>query len=70
MKKLSLAWALMLFNICAAFAQDNNNTVEMATGLRSSGKIWVVVCVILTIVIGMYIFLFTIDRRIKKLEDK
>ncbi|GAA4515821.1 MULTISPECIES: CcmD family protein [Sphingobacterium] len=69
MKKLSLAWALMLFNICAAFAQDNN-TVEMATGLRSSGKIWVVVCVILTIVIGMYIFLFTIDRRIKKLEDK
>lgn len=69
MKKISLALALMLLNICSIFAQSSD-TVEMATGLRSSGKIWVVVCVILTIVIGMYIFLFTIDRRVKKLENK
>lgn len=67
MKKFNLTLAFMLFTICT-FAQDN--TVEMATGLRSSGKIWVVVGVILTIVIGMYIYLFTIDRRVKKLEDK
>lgn len=67
MKKISLLLALMLFTICT-FAQDN--TVEMATVLRSSGKIWVVVGVILTILIGMYVLLFTIDRRIKKLEEK
>ncbi|MBD1428305.1 MULTISPECIES: CcmD family protein [Sphingobacterium] len=67
MKKISLALAFVLFSICT-FAQDN--TVEMATGLRSSGKIWVVVGVILTIVIGMYIYLFTIDKKVKKLEDK
>jgi protein-S-isoprenylcysteine O-methyltransferase Ste14 len=67
MKKISLVLALMLFTICTTFAQSD---VEMATGLRSSGKIWVVVGVILTIVIGMYVFLFTIDRKVKKLEDK
>ncbi|MGN0004090.1 MAG: CcmD family protein [Sphingobacterium composti] len=67
MKKISLLLAFMLFSICSTFAQ---NDVEMATGLRSSGKIWVVVGVILTIVIGMYAFLFTIDRKVKKLEDK
>lgn len=67
MKKFSLALALMLMSIFT-YAQDN--TVEMATLLRSSGKIWVVVGVILTIVIGMFIYLFTIDKRVKKLEDK
>ncbi|TCV15122.1 hypothetical protein EDC17_101518 [Sphingobacterium alimentarium] len=68
MKKISLALAFLLIAVCTAFAQDN--TVEMATALRSSGKIWVVVGVILTIVIGMYIYLFTIDKRVKKLEDR
>lgn len=67
MKNYSLSLAFMLFTICA-FAQDNS--VEMATLLRSSGKIWVVVGVILTIVIGMFIYLFTIDKKVKKLEDK
>ena len=67
MKKVSLALAYMLFTLCA-MAQDNS--VEMATGLRSSGKIWVVVGVVLTIMIGMYIYLFTIDKRVKKLEDR
>lgn len=68
MKKLALSIAFMLFAIANTFAQ--NGGVEMATGLRSSGKIWVVVGVISTIVIGLYIYLFSIDRRIKKLEDK
>lgn len=68
MKKISLALAFLLIAVITAFAQDN--TVEMATALRSSGKIWVVVGVILTIVIGMYIYLFTIDKRVKKLEDR
>lgn len=67
MKKISLALAYMLLTL-STFAQSSG--VEMATGLRSSGKIWVVVGVVLTIVIGMFIFLFTIDRRVKKLENR
>lgn len=68
MKKIALSIAFMLFTILSSFAQSNG--IDMADGLRSSGKIWVVVLVVLTIVIGLYIYLFTIDRKIKKLEDK
>lgn len=44
-------------------------TPEMATGLRSSGLIWVVVGVILIILFGLIFYLITIDRKLKKLED-
>ncbi|HMR19120.1 MAG TPA: CcmD family protein [Sphingobacterium sp.] len=67
MNKLFLTLSIILFHVVSAFSQSGG--VEMATGLRSSGKIWAVVLVLLTIVVGLYIYLFSIDRRIKKLED-
>lgn len=78
MKKVGLFLILTLVTIGITFAQGDTTgatanqvyEVEMATGLRSSGKIWVVVAVLLTIVIGMYALLFNIDRRVKKLENK
>lgn len=71
MKKLSLSIVLTMISAISAFAQSEQvYQVEMATGLRSSGKIWVVVGVLLTLIIGLFIFLFTIDRRVKKLENK
>lgn len=68
MKKLSLAFAFILFSMASTFAQPSK--IEMADALRSSGKIWVVVCVILTIVIGLFIYLFSIDKKVSKLEKK
>lgn len=68
MKKISLLAFFTFITILSSLAQSPE--VEMATGLRSSGKIWVVVMVLLTIVIGMYAYLFTIDKKVKKLEDK
>jgi CcmD family protein len=50
-----------------SFSQQSN-TVEMATGLRSSGKIYVVVAVMSVIFIGLAIYLFSIDKRLKKIE--
>jgi CcmD family protein len=44
--------------------------VEMAFDLRSSGKIYIVIAVITVIFIGLAIYLFSIDRRLKKLEDQ
>ncbi|NGF57899.1 CcmD family protein [Parapedobacter sp. SGR-10] len=66
MKKIFLSTSFLFLSLLSAFAQSNG--VEMATGLRSSGKIWVVVLVVLTLFIGIFIYLFTMDRRIKKLE--
>lgn len=66
MKKLIAILLLFIANM-NVFAQGG---VEMATGLRSSGKIYVVVLVLLTIFIVLGIFLFMLDRRIKKLEKQ
>ncbi len=44
--------------------------VEMADGLRSSGKIYVVVAVLLTVLIGLFLYLVRLDKRISKLENK
>ena len=54
-----------LFLSCAAFAQDK---VEMADGMRSSGKIYVVVAVCLTILIGLFIYVFMIDKKVSRFE--
>lgn len=44
--------------------------VEMADGMRSEGKIYVVVAMIVVILIGLFIYLFLLDRKIKKLENQ
>lgn len=42
--------------------------VEMATGMRANGKIYVVVAVLATIFVGIIVYLIVLDRRIKRLE--
>lgn len=66
MKKL-LILVLLMINGIAAFAQ-NGGGAEMADALRSSGKIYVVILVICIIFAGLAVFLFSIDRRLKKIE--
>lgn len=46
------------------------DTVEMADALRNSGKIYVVVAVMSVVFIGITFYLFTIDRRLKKIEKQ
>ncbi len=57
----------MLFLSAFLFAQQNNN-VEMADEMRSSGKIYVVIVTIVIVFVGLAIYLFSIDRRLKKIE--
>jgi CcmD family protein len=66
MKRLLILLCLALINI-AAFAQQPNN-VDMADTMRSSGKIYVVIATISIIFVGLAIYLFSIDRRLKKIE--
>lgn len=68
MKKF-LFLAFLLFSYLSVFAQQAND-VEMADTMRSSGKIYVVITTISIIFIGLAIFLFAIDRRLKKLEKE
>ncbi len=68
MKKLSkILFTLIAFLIAnVGFAQD----VEMADTMRSNGKIYVVVGIILIILIGLILYLFSMDRKLSKLEKE
>ncbi|MBE7175031.1 MAG: CcmD family protein [Mucilaginibacter polytrichastri] len=64
----NLAFLMILLSaFSAAHAQDGSKTA-MADDFYSSGKIYVVIATISIIFIGLAIYLFTIDRRLKKLE--
>jgi hypothetical protein len=59
---------LLLAGYCRA--QDSLSGEGPQTGMRSDGKIYVVVAVVLTILAGLIIYLIRIDRKISKLEKK
>jgi EamA domain-containing membrane protein RarD len=67
MKKISIT-LLMLMAALNLFAQ--NNDVQMADVMRSNGKIYVVVVCVVIILLGLLIYLFAIDKRLKMLEKK
>jgi CcmD family protein len=58
----------MFLLFCNCFCAAN--TVEMADAFRSSGKIYVVIATIVIIFLGLAIYLFSIDRRLKKIEKE
>jgi CcmD family protein len=68
MKKLTLL--LLLLTFCTVVFAQQPQQVEMADALRQSGKIYVVVATISIIFVGLAIYLFTIDRRLKKVENE
>lgn len=55
---------LFLFSI-TSFAQDK---VEMADAMRSNGKIYVVVAVCVTLLIGLFIYVALVDKKISRFE--
>jgi len=66
MKKILLSLSFLLLNLML-WAQEKK-AVEMADTMRSNGKIYVVVAVILTIFAGIIIYLIRLDRKISRLE--
>jgi hypothetical protein len=62
---LILFFAGLLINQ-TAFAQD----AEMADGMRASGKIYVVVGIILIVLVGLVAFLFMMDKKLTRIEKQ
>lgn len=69
MKKASFI-SLLLLVLCSAYvnAQTAAAPVEMADGMRSNGKIYVVVGVLVIILFGLLAYLVSIDRKITRVE--
>ncbi len=62
--------AMLLFTNFIVQAQESVYKIEMADPLRESGKIYVVVGVLLIIFLGFTAFLVMTDRKISKLEKE
>jgi hypothetical protein len=72
MYRLFLCIYLLMIS-ATVFAQagmDEDEKVQMAEGMRASGKIYVVVAVLLVILAGLFIYLIQLDKKLKKLEKE
>jgi cytochrome c biogenesis protein CcdA len=65
LKKSTLLFVATFFCLLAT-AQDG--AVDMADTMRSNGKIYVVVAVCLLILIGLFLYVLSVDRKVSKLE--
>ena len=66
--KLLKKLLLLLFtalNATNIFAQEK---VEMADVMRSNGKIYIVVIICLTVLVGLFFYVFMLDRKISRFE--
>ena len=67
MRKISRLFALLLMLLSSTLlhAQGDNN---MGDTMRSNGRIYVVITVILVILAGLFLYLIRLDRKMSKLE--
>jgi tetrahydromethanopterin S-methyltransferase subunit D len=68
MNKLFTRLMLMVLCLCSSgivWAQGAPGSEEL---MRSNGKIYVVVAVCLTILIGLFLYVYSVDRKISKIE--
>ncbi len=68
MKKIT-SFILLLLSAVSVFAQGAE-PVPMADELNKSGKIYVVIVTIVIVFAGLAVYLFSMDRRLKRLEKE
>jgi K+-transporting ATPase A subunit len=61
-------FAMMLSVFVSAQDSLKNEKPQMADAMRSSGKIYVVVTVLVIILIGLFLYLVNTDKRISRME--
>lgn len=64
-RKISLLFPALLLSLLS-LAQDK--PVQMADTMRSNGRIYVVVAVVLTILTGLILYVARLDKKISRLE--
>lgn len=70
MRRIARTIITMLMLICtlAVHAQGGQSTIGET--MRSNGRIYVVIAVILTILFGIFIYIIRLDRKIAKMEKE
>ena len=69
--KKTIFFLFLALNVISSYAQDMDHATEEPTDfMNSNGKIYVVMAVVVIIVLGLFLYLINLDRKMKKLEDK
>jgi len=66
LKKI-LCFLFLSMTCMATYAQAENDSADF---MRSNGKIYVVVAVVLVVLFGLLLYVFALDRKITRIEKK
>jgi CcmD family protein len=61
---------VLLFSLVSFFASAQANYIEMADQFRADGKIYVVIAVVSVVLIGLFAYLFRLERKVSELEKR
>lgn len=72
MKKLKPLFILLLLLVLSTIinAQDGKNESSVGVFMRSNQRSYVVIAVMLTILIGLILYMVRVDRKLSKLEKE
>ena len=68
MNKIYSFFSLFICSLLICPVLSAQDKVEMADTMRSNGKIYVVVAVCLIILIGLFLYVMMIDRKMTRIE--
>jgi len=69
LKKIYCILSMLVLSSISALAQQTES-VAMADTFRSDGKIYVVITVVAIILIGLLVYLISLDKKIGKMEKE
>jgi CcmD family protein len=70
MRKLRHITLLLLTTLLSVITMAQDKKPDMADTMRSNGRIYVVVAVVLTILAGLILYMWRLDRKMTKLEKE
>ena len=70
MRKIKYLAALIISLLVTLINHAQDDKVEMADTMRSNGRIYVVVAVVVLILVGLFLYLLRLDRKISRLEKE
>lgn len=70
MNKLKRILCVAMLAMFTAVVHAQTADAENAGVMRSNGKIYVVVAIVVTILLGLFFYVFSLDRKISKIEKK
>ena len=70
MKSLKYFFSVLALLMMSFVLHAQNGTANSADTMRSNGRIYVVIAVILTILIGLILYIVRLDKKISKLEKE